>query len=267
MEIKIKDANNTEKGSVALPVQFDEEIRFDLVKRAVDAYLANNRQKYGAFEEAGKRASAELSRRRHNYRGSYGFGISRVPRKILSRRGTRMYWVGAFAPGTVGGRRAHPPKAEKNWEQKINDKERRKAIRSAISATMNKEVVLEKGHKVPVDYPFVVDDSIESLTKTKELMELLKSLGFGDELKRTSVKKIRAGKGKSRGRKYKKKTGILIVVGNNCPLMKLNNIPGVDVVNVHNLNAYVLAPGKAPGRLTLWTKSAVKKLEEEKLFL
>ena len=84
-----------------------------LIKRAVLTLQNNKRQRYGANPEAGKKVSAALSKRRRKYRGSYGHGISRVPRKILSRRGTSMNWQGAFAPGTVGGRRAHPPKAEK----------------------------------------------------------------------------------------------------------------------------------------------------------
>ena len=266
MEIKIKNLDNKEKGKLSLPVQFEEEIRYDIIKKAVEVYFANNRQAYGAFSKAGKRASAKLSRRRHNYRGSYGFGISRVPRKILTRSGTRMYWVGAFAPGTVGGRRAHPPKSEKVWDLKINIKERRKAIRSAISATVNKEVVLQKGHKVPIDYPFVIDDSIESISKTKELINVLSALGFGDELKRTSVRKVRSGKGKLRGRKYKTKTGLLIVVSEKCNLIKLGNIPGVDIIDVHKLNVNDLAPGKIPGRITLWTKSSIEKLKQENLF-
>ena len=38
-----------------------------------------------------------------------------------------MNWVGAFAPGTVGGRKAHAPNAEKIFDKKINKKENRKA--------------------------------------------------------------------------------------------------------------------------------------------
>ena len=125
MELKIIDQNNKDKGSVELPVQFTEQVRPEVVKKVVLAIQNNNRQKYGAFPEAGKRSSAELSKRRRAYRGSYGIGISRVPRKIMSRRGTRMNWVGAVVPGTVGGRKAHPPKAEKNWDQKVNKKENR----------------------------------------------------------------------------------------------------------------------------------------------
>ncbi len=114
MKIPILNISKEEIGKQEMPVQFEEEIRLDLIKRAVIAIKNNERQAYGADPMAGKRASAKLSRRRHVYKTSYGIGISRVPRKIMSSRGTRMNWVGAFAPGTVGGRKAHPPKAGKD---------------------------------------------------------------------------------------------------------------------------------------------------------
>ena len=167
VELKILDLESNEKGKIRLPRQFEEDIRPDLIKRAVLAIMSHERQRYGASPEAGKRASAVLSRRRHDYRGSYGHGISRVPRKILSRRGARMNWQGAFAPGTVGGRRAHPPKSEKIWWQKINRKERKKAVRSAIAATMSKELVEKRGHKIIDNYPFIVDSAIENIDKTE----------------------------------------------------------------------------------------------------
>ena len=107
----------------SLPVQFSEAYRPDLIRRAVVALQSAARQKYGTFLEAGQRHSAETSKRRHDYRGTYGQGISRVKRKILSRRGSRMGWVGALTPQTRGGRRAHPPRAEKNFEKKLNKKE------------------------------------------------------------------------------------------------------------------------------------------------
>ena len=125
MQLKILDTEGKESGKVDLPKQFSEPVRPGLIKRAVLAIQSHKRQPYGTDPRAGMKSSAELSRRRRKYRGSYGFGISRVPRKILSRRGTRMNWVGAFAPGTVGGREAHPPKASKKWAQKINKKERK----------------------------------------------------------------------------------------------------------------------------------------------
>lgn len=267
MELKILSVKNEEKGSINMPQQFYEEIRPDLIKRAVHAIQSHKRQPYGASPTAGKRASAKLSRRRRNYKTSYGIGISRVPRKILSRHGSRFNWVGAFAPGMVGGRRAHPPKAEKIFSQKINNKERKKAIRSAISATAIKEMVIGRGHLAPNNYPFVIQAEFESINKAKQVISVLKNLGFDGELQRIEKKKVRSGKGKIRGRKYRKKRGPLIVVSNSCNVFKAaKNISGLDVVEVKNLNAEVLAPGSMLGRLTIWTEPAVKKLEAEKLF-
>ena len=131
MKLPIYTLTKSETGKKDLPVQFSELIRPDLIERAVFTIQSNKRQPYGADPRAGLRHCGNLSRRRNNYKTSYGHGISRVPRKILSSRGTRFNWAGAIAPGTVGGRRAHPPKADKVWSQKINKKERRKAIRSA----------------------------------------------------------------------------------------------------------------------------------------
>ncbi len=267
MKLDILGIEKNKTGEISMPEQFEEELRLDLVQRAVLAVQSHKRQPYAASDEAGKRSSAKLSRRRRDYKGSYGFGISRVPRKIMSRRGTRMNWVGAFAPGTVGGRKAHPPKTEKIWWKKINEKERLKAIRSAISATISKEAVAERGHIIPSNYPFVLDDKFESLDKTSKIMEAFLKLGMGQEMSRARGKSVRAGKGKSRGRKYKTKTGPLIVVSKTDKLAKAAvNIPGIDVVNVKNLNVELLAPGAKPGRLTLWTSSAINILEKEKLF-
>ena len=265
--MKIIDTNGKEKGNIELPEQFKEELRTDLIKRAVEVIQANKRQPYGAKKDAGMRASGELSRRRHDYRGMYGLGISRVPRKIMSRRGTRMNWQGAIVPGTVGGRRSHPPKAEKIWWMKINKKERKIAIRSAIAATVNKELVEKRGHKVSDNYPLIIDSAIEDVDKTKKIKDILIKIGLEKELQRCEKKTVRAGKGKVRGRKYKKKKGPLIIVSKECMLLKsAGNIPGIDVCEVKNINAELLAPGAVPGRLTLWSKNAIELMEKEKLF-
>jgi len=269
MKLAVLDMNGARKGEVELPRQFDEPLREDLIRRAVHALQANARQPYGADPEAGKRASAELSRRRRKYRGSYGAGISRVPRKILNRRGTRMYWVGAFAPGTVGGRRAHPPKAEKQWEQKLNKRENRKAIRSALAATVQPVLVKARGHKVPDTYPFLLDDAFERLLKTSEVKKALLALGFKGELARADTTRVRAGKGKLRGRKTKRPTSLLLVTAQPEAALRLGagNLAGVDVVAVEELNAELLAPGTHPGRATLFTRGAVAALAEQGLFL
>jgi large subunit ribosomal protein L4e len=267
MKLNVIDESKKKVGDIDLPAQFGEEYRPDLIHQAVLTIQSHKRQPYGATPQAGKRVSAKLSRRRRKYRGSYGIGISRVPRKIMTRRGTRLNWVGAFAPGTVGGRRAHPPKSSKIFKKKINEKERIKALRSAISATVLKDVVKERGHTVPKEYPFVLNDSFESLDKTKKVVDIFNNLGLKEELLRSTVKKVRAGKGKSRGRKYNKRTSLLVVVSKPNKLSKAAlNIPGVDIVEARSLNTELLAPGGIPGRLTLWTSAAIKQIEKENLF-
>ncbi len=256
------------KGStIALPVQFAEEVRPDLIRRAVVSMQANARQPYGAFPKAGQRPSAVLSRRRRKYKTSYGHGISRVPRKALWKRGRQFGWVGAFAPGMVKGRRAHPPKAQKIFAKSINEGERRKAIRSALAASVNIEWVKNRGHKVS-ELPSVVEKKMEKITKTSEVYEVLQRLQLGQELDRVAGRKVRAGKGKLRGRRYKTKKGPLIVVAGACALLKAaHNIPGVDVCAVHQVNAERLAPGGNPGRLTIYSEDAIARLEKEQLFM
>ncbi len=266
MKMNIIDGQNKVVGSKDLPRQFSEEIREDIIRRAFIVLRSHKRQRYGAAPEAGKRHSTKLSRRRRDYKGSYGLGISRVPRKVHTKSGTRFNWVGAKMPGTVGGREAHPPKASKIWWLKINDKERKKAIRSALSACLAKDLVVKK-HRCPANYPFIIDSSSEELSKAKDVVKFLENLGFSEEIERCREKNIRAGKGKMRGRKYKKKKGVLFVVSKECNLMKAaNNIPGTDVADVKDINVELLAPGSHPGRLALFTKSAIEKMEKENLF-
>lgn len=265
MKLDIRNAENKVAGSIDLPRQFDEPVREDLIKRAVLALQANRRQRYGAYSEAGKRPSVRISKRRHDFRGTYGIGQSRTPRKAMSARGTRFHWEGAFAPQTVGGRRAHAPKASKIWTLKINTKERIKAIACALAASISKAYTQERGHIIPDSYPFAVTNDFENMAKTSEVITALEKLGFADELARADVKKIRAGKGKMRGRTYKTRTSILFVTSNECALSKsAGNIPGVTTVTAKELNAEMLAPGTTPGRVTLYTEDAIKFLATPK---
>lgn len=264
MKAKLYDLQGKKVKEIDLPKQFSEEIRQDIIKKAVLAIQSRNRQPYGTKPDAGRRFSAVLSRRRRDYKGSYGHGISRVPRKTMWRRGRQFGWVGAFAPGTVAGRKAHPPKTDKNWVQDINKKEKRKAIRSALTATMKPELVKKRGHKF--ENSLIIENKFEKLNKTKEVKDVLLKLGLQKELERIEIKKIRAGKGKARGRKYKIKKGPLLVISKSCPLEKASNLQGVDICIVNRLNAELLAPGADIGRLTIYTEDAINKLDKEKLF-
>jgi large subunit ribosomal protein L4e len=201
---------------------------------------------------AGKRTTAES-------RGT-GSGISRVPR-IKGGSGRAK-----FAPSTVGGRQPQPPTSQKNIVKHINKKEAKLALLSAIAATANKATVKSRGHqieKVP-QIPMIVTDDIQALKRAKEFEEALALLGLADDVTRVrNSRKIRAGKGKHRGRKMKQAVGPLIVITENKGLQEAAaNIPGIDVALVQALNAEMLAPGTHAGRLTVWTFGALEQLNK-----
>jgi large subunit ribosomal protein L4e len=272
MKAILKSSQGETKGDIELPSQFHEEIRADLIKRAVFAIQSHKRQPYGTDVLAGMKSSSKISRRRRDYKTAYGIGISRVPRKIMSYRGTRFNWVAAAVPFAVGGMQAHPPQANKIWAKKINDKERKKAIRSAMAASVNKELVQKRGHVVVeyvvVEYPFVLEAGVEELSKAKDVVALLMKLGLEKELERSAKTSQKTGRAKRRGRTVQKRIGPLFVVSSKAVALfnAAKNIPGIDVVDVASLNAELLAPGTDFGRFTIYTQGAIEKLEKEHLF-
>jgi large subunit ribosomal protein L4e len=249
---KIFDLEGKSTGKTELPPIFGTALRRDVIKRAVLAIQSKRFQPQGRDPMAGKRTTAES-------RG-VNLGSSRIP--TLKGPVARA----ALAPGTVGGRAAHPPVSEKKIVKRIPKKEKRLALLSAIAATASKEVVASRGHSIEdvPQIPLIVTDDLEGLKKVKEVEEALIHLGiFSDIYRVKESRKIRAGKGKHRGRKMKQAVGPLIVVAENKGIMEAaRNIPGVEVVTVNNLNAEILAPGTHPGRLTIWTNGAIGKLDE-----
>jgi len=239
-------------GKINLPRVFGTPLRPDVIKRAVLAIRSSRIQPQGRDPMAGKRTSAES-------RG-VGLGISRISRK----KGPA--GRAALAPGTVGGRAAHPPTSDKRIVKRIPKKEKRLALFSAIAATAHKEVVGLRGHSIEdvPGVPLIVTDDLGRLKKAKEVEEALIHLGVLADIYRVKEsRKVRAGKGKGRGRRMKRAVGPLIVVTEDEGIMKAaGNIPGLDVVTVKNLNAEFLAPGAHPGRLTIWTAGAIEKLNE-----
>lgn len=251
--------------SEELPLQFEERVRPDIIKRAFLSIQSKNRQSYGHDEDAGLKHVVYWRQRNNAYRSRKGRGMARTPRKIRVRRGSQLWGEGAESPNTRGGRRAHGPTSEKDFSEEINNKERRKAIRSALAASVDTELVSEK-HKYDGDLPIVTED-LDSVERTSELKETLEDLGLEDELERVSEKKVRAGRGRNRGRKYVRKTGPLVVVAeDNGIVQAASNLQGVDVSLVDQLNAEKLAPGAQPGRLIVWDEKAVEKLKEEELY-
>lgn len=262
MKAIIFDIQGSKKNEIELPKVFNTPFRPDLIKRAVLAIQSHKRQPYGPNKLAGKRTSAHY----HGVRVGphHMMGIERARMARIHGGPPNLNLTARFVPQAVKGRVAHPPKVEKIWYEKINDKERIFAVKSAIAATALKEIVLKRGHSIGnVNLPIVVDDSLQELKKSKSVIEFLEKIGLEKELERVKNKKVRAGKGKRRGRRYKKKKSILFVISENKGFLKAaNNIAGVDVSLAKNLNAELLAPGTYPGRLAIFTESAIKKLGE-----
>jgi len=249
---KIFDLNGKAVDKVKVPKVFKTPLRPDVIKRAVIALQSRGFQPQGRDPLAGKRRSVESL--------GAGHGISRFPR--LRAGGQRS----TFAVGTVGGRAAYPPVAEKRIVKRIPRKERLLAIRSALAATASKETVTTRGHIAEDvrDFPLVVVDDIQDLKKTSDVEKAFIKLGVWPDIYRVKEsQKERAGRGKTRGRRMKHAVGPLLVISENKGVAQAaRNLLGVDVSTVNNLNAELLAPGTHPGRLTVWTKSAFEKLDE-----
>lgn len=249
--LKVYDLEGREIGRIRTPNIFLVPVRKDLVKRAYLSAFTARIQPQGRDPRAGKRTSAESL--------GVGYGLARIPREKGRRRGR-------FVTFTVGGRSAHAPTTEKRIHEEINATEKIHAILSGIAATAQPSIVKSRGHrldKVP-QIPMIVVDEFAELKRTSEVRRALEKLGLWEDVVRAQEgTRIRAGKGKMRGRRYYTPKSILIVTHKPDNIYKAaRNLPGVDITTPENLNILHLAPGMTPGRLTLYTRSAIKALNE-----
>jgi len=236
-------------GTVEVPAAFETPYRPDIIKKAVLAAAANGRQPYGPGARSGMRHAV-------SFRGK-GTG---------SARNQRIHGLGKAgeSPNNVSGRRAHPPVPERIWAQKVNKKEAKIARASALAATGCADCVKARGHQFDdsVSFPIVVEDAINDVKETSAVIELFEKIGIGYDLDRAKDgRKIRAGRGTMRNRKYRTPVSVLLVVADderNAPIFKsAANIPGVTVEEIKTLNTSILAPGGDAGRLTVYTKAAI----------
>ncbi len=250
---------------VELPACFSYEIRDDVVSKVLEA--RKTKQPYYPMLLAGKQYSASgiIPHRRNVWKTHYKKGISRIPRKIVSRKGSQFVWIGATIPGTVGGRRAHPPKLlSMTTRKKINKNEMKIALLSALSATASEKQLSRKYPALNsksienVKLPLIVESKLLSL-KTKDMIGSLRKI-LDKDLANIAFKKksIRSGRGKLRGRKHKKNAGALMVFGDR-EKMKANVL---DSSNVKNLSVANLAKG-GQGRLVVYTEEAIKEIDEK----
>jgi len=214
----------------------------------------NSRQPYGVSDMAGMQHSAE----------SWGTGraVARIPR--VSGGGTSRSGQGAFGNMCRKGRMYAPTKVWRKWHRKINTNQKRFAVASALAASALPALVEARGHRINAvpEVPLVVDNSLESIQKTKGALEALKKIGaLDDVVKAKESRKLRRGVGKMRNRRHVMRRGPLVVYNEDHGVTKaFRNLPGVEIANVDSLNLLQLAPGGHLGRFIIWTRAAFEKL-------
>ena len=257
MKATVYGIDGSKGKEIELPEVFETIVREDLILRAFLSEQSETFQPKGSYIWAGIDTSARYEGRKEAYHSLKNRGGAKLPRQMFPKGG-----IGNVRkiPSAVKGRRAHPPKVEKVLIERMNNKEKEKAFESAIAATVDKELVENRGHKIKdIALPIVFDDSIENVKKTKDVSNLLEKI-IKDDLQR-SVDGRKKKKGRTGGHKVPKSA--LIVTSGDVSLNKsARNIPGIDVLSVDKLKVSDLAPGGVPGRLTVWTKKAIELLEK-----
>jgi len=243
------DLDGKSHTTVPLPLAFSLPVRPDLIQRAVVAAQSHRRQPHGTSPTAGLRHSVEWSGK--------GKGVARTPRLMGSMRG-------AQSPNTVSGRPAHPPRVETIWGKKVNRTERRLAFASALAATREAKLAAARGHLLPhgAALPYVLDDPVEGIRTAKEARTLLEHLKLWPDVRRAQdgTHLRNSGRARRRGRVRRTPRSLLVVTSAPGKAGGFRNLAGVDVVPIGRLSTEDLAPGGAPGRLTLFSKAAVEGL-------
>ncbi|KAK0651852.1 ribosomal protein L4 domain-containing protein [Cercophora newfieldiana] len=242
-----------------LPKVFSAPIRPDIVKHVHTGMAKNKRQPYSVSEKAGHQTSAE----------SWGTGraVARIPR--VSGGGTHRAGQAAFGNMCRSGRMFAPTKIWRKWHVKVNQGQKRFATASALAASAVAPLLMARGHQVATvpEVPLVIDSAaFGPAEKTSIALGLLKAVGAGADVEKAKAsKKLRAGKGKLRGRRHRQRRGPLVVYSaetDGKDLVKgFRNIPGVETCPVDALNLLQLAPGGHLGRFIVWTSSAIKELD------
>jgi len=245
----------TKTSDVPLPAVFTCPIRSDVVQQVHTLMNKNARQAYAVSEKAGMQTPAV----------SWGTGraVARIPR--VPGGGTSRSGQGAFGNMCRGGRMFAPTKVFRKWHFKISKNQRRFAVASALAATAVPALVMARGHRIDQvpEFPLVLSDSLNTVSKARDAKRILTKAGaIDDVMKVNASRKVRAGVGKGRNRRFVQRKGPLIIYDVSEGLVKgFRNISGVDLTNVDNLSLLDLAPGGHLGRFCIWTKAAFDKLD------
>ena len=260
MKASVFNVDGEKVGEVELPPVFAEEVRLDLIKRAVLSEESFLYQPKGNYRWAGMETSADYIGRKEAYRSLKNRGQAMLPREKLPKgRWGRVRRI----PSAVGGRRAHPPKVEKNLRELINKKEYAKAFASALAACAVPDFVNNRlRFEHDLAFPVVLEEQVLSLTKSKDVVSLLGKLGLSNELdyvkerrkRLTGVRRLR------RNKVFTQPKGLLFIVPSGEEFRAARNVAGVDVVDVERLQVRHLAPGTLPGRPVMFVGSALEEV-------
>lgn len=239
------------QGDVELPKVFDTPYRPEVIQKVYVNVMSHSYQRQGRYPAAGEVVSAESR--------NTGLGIARLAR--ARGEGFQRAGQAASVAGVRHGRVAHPPESWKIIYKKINEKERRLGLCSALAATCSRELVIQRGHKVSEDIklPIVVSNDMESLSKAKDVESLLTAVGMDQDLQRARRShKVHSGTARRRGRTARVGLSALIVVGDESRMTSLSgSIPGVEIKRAQDVSVLDLAPGSKPARLTIYSENAV----------
>jgi large subunit ribosomal protein L4e len=249
--------NPSEKTTtLPMPPALAMPLRPDLVHYVHTNVSKNKRQAYAVGDKVGYETAAE----------SWGTGraVARIPR--APGGGTHRAGQAAFGNQARGGGMFSPTKIWRRWHRRVNVKQKRHAVVTSLSASCLPPLVMARGHRIGEisELPLVVSSGAESVQKTKQAIDMLKKLGCEEELQRVlDSRKVRAGKGKMRNRRYVMRRGPLVIYAEDNGIVRaMRNIPGVETACVDRLNLLKLAPGGVFGRFVIWTEGAFKKLNE-----
>jgi large subunit ribosomal protein L4e len=251
-KVNVYDLNANVIKQIELPAVFETPLREEIIRRAVLAEETWERQPKGAYRWAGLETSADYVGRKEAYKSLKNRGQARLPREFF---GDGIPGRVRRIPSSVKGRRAHPPKPEKNIYEKINKKEHLLALKSAIAATSNEELVKKRGHKIEeLQMPLVVSFEKNEKVKAKDIYNFLTKL-LPKEVERAS---------KKRGKNKKYPKSALFVLSNEERNIKLagRNIKGCDAYCLDELKVKYFAPGAHIARLTIFSENSLKELDE-----
>ena len=259
MKVSLLTLDGKKSGQIDLPNVFDTKLNSVLIHKAYINLESHGFQKHSTHPTAGQDVVADSND------PPTGRGISRIAR-MKGGGGGRQGQAGEVA-GTRGGRQAHRPYANRVIYKKINKKENKLALCSAIAATTSKELIERRGHKIDgiESFPIVVEDDIESISNTRKMINVLNNLNIIQDVKRLENRKRRSGKVVLRGRASKIGKSVLFVVSNSEKISKAcSAIPGVDSCSAKDLSVLNLAPGGTVIRLTVFSKKAIEEISQIK---